>query len=158
VTDSLAGSHAAGCGCPLQKVSQGNSQATFNDLDLEEEYFPMIARTDPQSFFGLPPRGIKPTRLEARSSVTAPGGQTPDSTSMKASSDNQVDTETPINPELSGGIHLEDGDTEHGASIQILPFEVSLDENLQMNVTNGGINGTKAGLRSLSGLLANQIG
>jgi hypothetical protein len=35
-------------------------RAVFLGLDHEEEYFPMLARTDSQAFFALPPEAISP--------------------------------------------------------------------------------------------------
>jgi hypothetical protein len=29
-------------------------------LDVQEEYFPMVSRTDAQTFFGLPPKSLRP--------------------------------------------------------------------------------------------------
>lgn len=34
---------------------------TFKGLDHQQEYFPMIARDDPEAFFGLAPRSLRPT-------------------------------------------------------------------------------------------------
>lgn len=35
-------------------------RAVFHGLNHEEEYFPMVARTDVQAFFALPPNPIRP--------------------------------------------------------------------------------------------------
>jgi hypothetical protein len=52
------------CGCPLQIVSAEFDSTVFEGLDVEEKYFPMIARNYHQSFFGVPPESIQPTGLE----------------------------------------------------------------------------------------------
>ena len=43
----------AKCGCPEQVVLQNNSEAVFRDLNHEEFYFLIVARTYAQAFFGL---------------------------------------------------------------------------------------------------------
>ncbi|KAE9373626.1 hypothetical protein N431DRAFT_338191 [Stipitochalara longipes BDJ] len=48
------------CGCPSMVVPQKDLKATFMGLDHRQEYFPMIAREDPQAFFGLAPRSLRP--------------------------------------------------------------------------------------------------
>ncbi len=45
-------------------MSQRDSRTTFHDLDLSEEYFPMVARMNSQAFFGLPPPGLRPKGRE----------------------------------------------------------------------------------------------
>ncbi|KAK0130027.1 hypothetical protein ONS96_000565 [Cadophora gregata f. sp. sojae] len=52
------------CGCPEKVVSQKDFGATFSRLNLDEAYFPMIARNDFQAFFGLPPRSLKPQTIQ----------------------------------------------------------------------------------------------
>lgn len=37
-----------------------NSNAVFQNLDPLAEYFPMVARTTPQAFFGRPPKAVRP--------------------------------------------------------------------------------------------------
>jgi hypothetical protein len=54
----------ANCGCPQQILSQKDSRATFRNLDSHEEYFPMMASINPQAFFGLPPKSLRPKALE----------------------------------------------------------------------------------------------
>jgi hypothetical protein len=51
------------CGCPEKLVSLKDSEATFQGLSHEEDYFPMVARTDSQAFFALPPKSIRPDAL-----------------------------------------------------------------------------------------------
>lgn len=41
-------------------MSQNGSKAIFSELDLREEYFPMIARNENLSFFGVPPAPVFP--------------------------------------------------------------------------------------------------
>lgn len=50
----------APCGCPKKIVSQLDSKALFPDLDPTDEYFPMVAQTDDLSFFGVPPKAVRP--------------------------------------------------------------------------------------------------
>jgi hypothetical protein len=45
----------AECDCPEQIVSQKDCNAIFSNLSHDEEYFPMVARTEPEAFFGTPP-------------------------------------------------------------------------------------------------------
>ena len=54
----------ANCGCPQQILSQKDSRATFRNLDSHEEYFPTMASLNPQAFFGLPPKSLRPKALE----------------------------------------------------------------------------------------------
>jgi hypothetical protein len=49
------------CGCPEQVVMLKDSTAVFQGLSHEEEYFPMVARTDSQAFFALPPKALRPS-------------------------------------------------------------------------------------------------
>jgi hypothetical protein len=62
------------CDCPEQLVSLRTSEATFYNLSHEEEYFPMVARTDPQAFFAQTPKPLRPnapvSHLPERSSRT----------------------------------------------------------------------------------------
>ena len=51
---------STGCNCPTRIVSQKEFKATFTRLNHEEDYFPMVSRTDPQAFYGLPPKGLRP--------------------------------------------------------------------------------------------------
>lgn len=48
------------CSCPTRTVSPKDVTAIFGGLDVDEHYFPMVSRTDPQSFFALPPRNVRP--------------------------------------------------------------------------------------------------
>ncbi|KAK2803834.1 hypothetical protein FQN50_006841 [Emmonsiellopsis sp. PD_5] len=48
------------CDCQRMTVSQTAGKAVFGNLIPSEEYFPLVARVAPRSFFGLPPRGVKP--------------------------------------------------------------------------------------------------
>jgi hypothetical protein len=48
------------CGCPKKVVSLKDSSVTFHDLDHTQEYFPMVSRTVPQSFFASPPSAVLP--------------------------------------------------------------------------------------------------
>lgn len=52
-----------------------DGKALFYDLDPTNEYFPMVARSDPQSFFGVPPNAVRPLshsfQLPTRSSLSA---------------------------------------------------------------------------------------
>jgi hypothetical protein len=48
------------CNCPYQIVSQGDAGVVFQELDPQEEYFPMVARDYDQAFFGVPPKAIRP--------------------------------------------------------------------------------------------------
>ena len=48
------------CGCPEQILCQGQLQATSHDLNPNEKYFPMIARTNAKAFYGLPPASVQP--------------------------------------------------------------------------------------------------
>jgi hypothetical protein len=41
-------------------VSRSDSRAIFSGLDHREEYFPMIARIENKSFFGIPPAPVAP--------------------------------------------------------------------------------------------------
>ena len=50
------------CKCPPQDVSQEASMYVFKELNVEEKYFPMVARVGEQSFFGQPPEPISPLR------------------------------------------------------------------------------------------------
>ncbi|CZR65095.1 uncharacterized protein PAC_14995 [Phialocephala subalpina] len=58
------------CGCPKIIVDQRDHKATFAGLDAEEEYFPMISRTEFQSFFGLAPSAVRPLAPLAVASPT----------------------------------------------------------------------------------------
>jgi hypothetical protein len=63
---SLSGSEPnvnSDCGCPEKVVLQKNSRAIFHNLE-HEDYFPMIARTHSQAFYGLPPKALQPTHLQ----------------------------------------------------------------------------------------------
>ena len=51
------------CGCPEKVVLQKDSRAIFDNLE-HDDYFPMIARTHSQAFFGLPPKALQPTHLQ----------------------------------------------------------------------------------------------
>jgi hypothetical protein len=51
------------CGCPEKVVLQKDSRAIFGNLE-NEDYFPMIARTSSQAFYGLPPKALRPTHLQ----------------------------------------------------------------------------------------------
>jgi len=51
----------ADCGCLYQIVSPRDSGVVFQELDPQEEYFPMVARDYDQAFFGVPPEAIRPT-------------------------------------------------------------------------------------------------
>lgn len=57
----------AECGCPKQILSQREFKATFVGLNSEEYYFPMIARTTPDAFFGLPPDSVRPQGMVTNS-------------------------------------------------------------------------------------------
>jgi hypothetical protein len=48
------------CNCPEKIVSQKDFKALFKELDPQEEYFPMVSRTDANAFFGLPPKSVRP--------------------------------------------------------------------------------------------------
>ncbi|KAK2751820.1 hypothetical protein FQN55_009263 [Onygenales sp. PD_40] len=48
------------CDCQRMVVSQTTDKAVFVNLIPSEEYFPLVARVAPRSFFGFPPRGVKP--------------------------------------------------------------------------------------------------
>jgi hypothetical protein len=49
----------AKCGCPEQIVSQKDCNTIFSGLSHEEEYFPMVARTEPEAFFGIPLKEVQ---------------------------------------------------------------------------------------------------
>jgi hypothetical protein len=51
------------CGCPERVVLQKDSRVIFGNLE-DEDYFPMIARTYSQAFYGLPPKALRPTHLQ----------------------------------------------------------------------------------------------
>ena len=50
----------APCGCPEQVVPQKDFRALFQELKLDEEYFPMVSRKESRAFFGLPPKQVRP--------------------------------------------------------------------------------------------------
>lgn len=52
----------AECGCMYDVVSHDDSGVTFQGLDPEEEYFPMVSRNSNLAFFGVPPQAIRPTQ------------------------------------------------------------------------------------------------
>ena len=64
------------CGCPEQVVSRKNSNAIFRNLDHLAEYFPMVARTTPQAFFGRPPKAVRPRSPPVRPQISISGGST----------------------------------------------------------------------------------
>jgi hypothetical protein len=53
------------CNCPEKIVSQKGFKAVFKGLDPQEEYFPMVSRTDAKAFFGLPPKSLRPNAPDA---------------------------------------------------------------------------------------------
>jgi hypothetical protein len=63
----------AECGCPEQIVSQKDCNAIFSNLSHDEEYFPMVARTEPEAFFGISPKEIRPKAPEVIRSVITSG-------------------------------------------------------------------------------------
>lgn len=58
--ESTGSISVAACGCPQLLVLLKDSSATFTGLSPEEEYFPMVSRVAPQSFFGFPPSPLRP--------------------------------------------------------------------------------------------------
>lgn len=50
----------ADCGCPEKIVLLREGRVVFVGLNHEEEYFPMVARTDTQALFALPPKAMRP--------------------------------------------------------------------------------------------------
>lgn len=52
------GQYIAACGCP--ETIEVTGKVVLTGLDPNQHYFPMIARTDPQSFFGIPPKAVQP--------------------------------------------------------------------------------------------------
>lgn len=70
----------SGCGCPEQLVPRKDSNVTFRNLDHRAEYFPMVARTTPQAFFGCPPPAVRPrspTSISAERSLNLPTRPSP---------------------------------------------------------------------------------
>lgn len=60
------------CGCPEKVVLQKDSRAIFDNLE-HDDYFPMIARTHSQAFYGLPPKALQPTHLQIIHPKTSTG-------------------------------------------------------------------------------------
>jgi hypothetical protein len=60
------------CGCPEKVVLQKDSRAIFDNLE-HDDYFPMIARTQYQAFYGLPPKALQPTHLQVIHPKTSTG-------------------------------------------------------------------------------------
>jgi hypothetical protein len=56
----------APCGCQRVMISRTARRAVFNGLTSFESYFPMVARTESGSFFGLPPKAINPKPYPSR--------------------------------------------------------------------------------------------
>jgi hypothetical protein len=56
--------YTAECGCPVHIVSQEFDGTVFERLDVDEKYFPMVARNYDQAFFGVPPESLSPIGLE----------------------------------------------------------------------------------------------
>lgn len=48
------------CGCRRVVVNYPSRRAVFSELDPTEQYFPMIAREEEQSFYGTPPEAMQP--------------------------------------------------------------------------------------------------
>ena len=92
----------ATCGCPEQIVSQKDFMVTFRELKLDEEYFPMIARTESRAFFGLPPNQIRPNARETKRSEP----QTPKTPISPIPSQPNSSTERNININLLKRFHL----------------------------------------------------
>lgn len=73
-----------------------DGEATFHSLDYEDEYFPMVARTDSQAFFAQPPKPLHPDApvidLPDRSSRT----RTPMSSVPAVKADQSADLSAPI--------------------------------------------------------------
>lgn len=49
------------CGCPFAIIPQKNGGVVFDELDSNEEYFPVVSRYHDQAFLGVPPKSIRPT-------------------------------------------------------------------------------------------------
>jgi hypothetical protein len=84
------------CGCPLQIVSQELDSIVFAGLDVEEKYFPMIARNYHQAFFGVPPESLQPTGLEPDAEMDNSGSSSTSTDEDSATADDEDSDETVI--------------------------------------------------------------
>lgn len=66
------------CDCPTQIVSRTLSRAVFTGLDHNEQYFPMVARSDHSSFFATPPFPVAPLAFVAPSFPDPSDGDHPE--------------------------------------------------------------------------------
>jgi hypothetical protein len=91
-------------------VPQKDWKFTFPGLDPQEEYFPMISREDPQAFFGLAPKSLRPRApLSIPLSIQTRVGQSVNSALRRNS---------PPNVKIDNG-NLYDADSSDGEIMQL---------------------------------------
>jgi hypothetical protein len=98
----------AKCGCPEQIVSQKDCNAIFSNLSHDEMYFPMVARTEPEAFFGIPPKEVRPKAPEVVRSAIASGVSNLEILARASTAESHREPQRQISSESWGG-----GDTSN---------------------------------------------
>ena len=103
------------CGCPEQLVSLKESRAVFSGLNHEEEYFPMVSRTDIQAFFALPPKPLRPNAPVANLSDRSSLIKTPMSSIPTIKPDENTGRRAPLQDGAFDGLYdMSDEENELG--------------------------------------------
>lgn len=82
------------CDCPQKDILLKDATVTFQELNLEEEYFPMVSAAGSQAFYALPPPPIRPSLSPIRglsSSAVLSPFPSPSATPEKRENSTEID-------------------------------------------------------------------